>query len=54
MIFKEMGLDDAILSAIHELGFNEPTPIQENVIPQILGEKGDLIALAQTGTGKTA
>jgi ATP-dependent RNA helicase DeaD len=49
-----MGLDDPILKAIGELGFTEPTPIQEKVIPHLIGEQQDLIALAQTGTGKTA
>jgi ATP-dependent RNA helicase DeaD len=53
-IFNEMGLDDPIQRAVNELGFVEPTPIQEKVIPQILGSGQDLIALAQTGTGKTA
>jgi ATP-dependent RNA helicase DeaD len=54
MQFNEMGLDDSILTAIGDLGFTEPTPIQENVIPHIMGKSQDLIALAQTGTGKTA
>lgn len=53
-IFNEMGLDDPIQRAVSELGFAEPTPIQEKVIPSILGSTQDLIALAQTGTGKTA
>lgn len=53
-IFNEMGLDDPIQRAVNELGFVEPTPIQEQVIPQVLGSSQDLIALAQTGTGKTA
>jgi ATP-dependent RNA helicase DeaD len=52
--FNEMGLDDPILKAVSELGFTEPTPIQEKVIPHLIGEQQDLIALAQTGTGKTA
>ncbi|MFP4368030.1 MAG: DEAD/DEAH box helicase [Candidatus Kapaibacterium sp.] len=52
--FKEMGLDSRILQAIEGLGFIEPTPIQERTIPYILGSEKDLIALAQTGTGKTA
>ncbi|MEX0988503.1 MAG: DEAD/DEAH box helicase [Bacteroidales bacterium] len=54
VLFNEMGLDDSIQKAVSELGFTEATPIQEKVIPQILGKKQDLIALAQTGTGKTA
>jgi ATP-dependent RNA helicase DeaD len=52
--FNEMGLDAPILKAIAELGFTEPTPIQEKVIPHLAESKKDLIALAQTGTGKTA
>jgi len=52
--FNEMGLDDPIQRAVNELGFVDPTPIQEKVIPHILGLDQDLIALAQTGTGKTA
>lgn len=52
--FNEMGLEDPILKAAAELGFLEPTPIQEKVIPRILESKQDMIALAQTGTGKTA
>ncbi len=52
--FDEMGLDGSILKAVKELGFENPTPIQEKVIPRILADKKDLIARAQTGTGKTA
>ncbi len=52
--FKEMGLSEDILRATDELGFEEPTDIQEKVIPEILNKNGDLIGLAQTGTGKTA
>lgn len=53
--FKELGLCDEILQGIEELGFKEPMPIQEKVTPYLLGEgKEDLVALAQTGTGKTA
>ncbi len=52
--FNEMGLADPILKAVSELGFTEPTPIQEKVIPHLIKEQQDLIALAQTGTGKTA
>lgn len=54
VLFEEMGLDASLLKAVKELGFESPTPIQEKVIPKILAEKVDLIALAQTGTGKTA
>lgn len=52
--FQEMGLNPAIQKAIDELGFVAPTPIQQQAIPQILSSEQDLIALAQTGTGKTA
>lgn len=51
--FKEM-LDESIAKAVEKLGFTSPTPIQEKTIPLILKDKSDLIALAQTGTGKTA
>ena len=54
MSFKELKLRDEILSAIDELGFELPMPVQEKVIPFMLGEQADLVALAQTGTGKTA
>ena len=53
-LFKETTLSSPILKAITELGFESPTPIQEQTIPHLLSEKGDLIATAQTGTGKTA
>lgn len=52
--FKEMGLNESLLEAVHELGFVEPTPVQKQAIPHILTSEKDLIALAQTGTGKTA
>ncbi|MEN8229775.1 MAG: DEAD/DEAH box helicase [Bacteroidota bacterium] len=54
MLFDEMDLNESILRAVKELGFQEPTPVQEKVIPRILNNKQDLISLAQTGTGKTA
>lgn len=54
MTFNETNLGPEILRAIDELGFVNPTPIQEKTIPQILDSKNDLVALAQTGTGKTA
>ena len=53
MTFKEIGLDDRILEAISYMGFDKATPIQEKAIPEILKGR-DLIACAQTGTGKTA
>ena len=52
--FEEMGLDGALLKAVKDLGFETPTPVQEQVIPKILNDKVDLVTLAQTGTGKTA
>jgi len=52
--FKELGLNSEILNSLDDLGFVEPSPIQEKSIPFILESKKDLIALAQTGTGKTA
>lgn len=53
--FNEMNLREEILKAIDELGFVEPTPVQEKVIPHLLGQsEGDLIVTSQTGTGKTA
>lgn len=51
--FQETGLDDQILKAIGELGFVEPTPVQEKSIPEILNCGKDIVSLAQTGTGKT-
>lgn len=54
VLFDEMGLNDSLLKAVNELGFEKPTPIQEKVIPNIMAEGRDLVALAQTGTGKTA
>ena len=53
--FRELGLSEEILRGIEDLGFVEPMPIQEKVTPYLLGEgTEDLVALAQTGTGKTA
>lgn len=52
--FRELGLEGEILKGIEDLGFETPSPVQEKVIPVILGEENDLVALAQTGTGKTA
>ncbi len=51
--FQETGLDEQILQAISELGFVEPTPVQEKSIPEILNCGRDIVSLAQTGTGKT-
>jgi ATP-dependent RNA helicase DeaD len=52
--FTTMGLSPALLKAIQELGFETPTPVQSKVIPIFLKSDRDLVALAQTGTGKTA
>jgi ATP-dependent RNA helicase DeaD len=52
--FEEIGLLDDVLNAIGELGFQKPTPIQEKTIPHMLDSNQDIIASAQTGTGKTA
>lgn len=52
--FEDLGLRSEILTAIAELGYESPMPVQEQVIPFMLEKNGDLIALAQTGTGKTA
>jgi ATP-dependent RNA helicase RhlE len=53
MSFKPLGLSDALIKAINHVGYTEPTPIQVKAIPQILNRK-DILASAQTGTGKTA
>lgn len=52
--FEALGLDSKLLKSIEELGFTQPTPIQEKAIPVLLSGTKDLIGLAQTGTGKTA
>ncbi len=49
-----LGLSEEVLRAVQELGFEKPTPVQEKVIPLLLKTPTDLVALAQTGTGKTA
>jgi len=54
MTFKELNLKADILSAIEELGYEFPMPVQEKTIPFMLEKTTDLVALAQTGTGKTA
>ncbi len=52
--FEELGIDSRVLKAISEMGFEKPMPVQEAVIPVLLEMDTDLVALAQTGTGKTA
>ena len=52
--FEGLGLDAKLVKATDALGFTEPTPIQEQAIPVLLGGTKDLVGLAQTGTGKTA
>ena len=52
--FKALGLNETLLRAITDLGFETPSEVQEKAIPVLLDEETDLIALAQTGTGKTA
>jgi ATP-dependent RNA helicase DeaD len=52
--FKELGLNDEILKALTDLGYEKPSEIQEKAIPQVISSTQDLKAFAQTGTGKTA
>lgn len=52
--FEELGVSEEIRKAIEELGYEHPMPVQEEVIPYLLGVNNDVVALAQTGTGKTA
>ena len=52
--FEELGVSPEIRRAIEEMGYETPMPVQEEVIPYLLGENNDIVALAQTGTGKTA
>ena len=52
--FEELGVSGEILKAIKEMGYETPMPVQEKVIPYLLGHNNDVVALAQTGTGKTA
>lgn len=53
-LFQQLGLQDTILQAIQDLGFQTPSEVQEKAIPHLLEHDTDLVALAQTGTGKTA
>jgi len=52
--FESLGINQDILAGINDLGFNEPMPVQTQVIPALLEKSNDIVALAQTGTGKTA
>ena len=52
--FQQLGLEDHLLQAINDLGFETPNEVQQKAIPTLLSEENDLVALAQTGTGKTA
>ena len=52
--FEELGVSPELRKAIEEMGYENPMPVQEEVIPYLLGENNDVVALAQTGTGKTA
>lgn len=54
MTFEELGVDAPLRKAVEDMGFEFPMPIQERVIPRLLGDAHDIVALAQTGTGKTA
>ena len=53
MSFDQLGLSPKVLSAVTKAGYSEPTPIQEQAIPEVLNGR-DIIGIAQTGTGKTA
>lgn len=50
--FQDLGVREDLLRAIEELGFEYPMPVQEKVIPHLLTQDNDVVALAQTGTGK--
>ncbi|MCY1488463.1 DEAD-box ATP-dependent RNA helicase CshA [compost metagenome] len=52
--FEQLGLSESLLRAILDLGFENPTEVQEKAIPLLLAQDTDMVALAQTGTGKTA
>ena len=52
--FSELGLKPELAQAVAELGFIQPTPIQEQAIPELIQNPRDLVGLARTGTGKTA
>jgi len=52
--FEQLGLNESLLKAILDLGFENPSEVQEKAIPLLLEKDTDMVALAQTGTGKTA
>ena len=52
--FQQLGLEEHLLQAINDLGFETPSEVQQKAIPTLLSDENDLVALAQTGTGKTA
>ena len=52
-LFEQLGLDEPILRAITDMGFETPSEIQQKAIPTLLEDDTDMVALAQTGTGKT-
>ncbi len=54
MTFNDLGLRSQVVKAVTDMGFEQPTPIQEQAIPHLLKSKSDFVGLAQTGTGKTA
>ena len=54
MTFADLGVNAPLIKAVTDMGFENPMPVQEKVIPHLLNENTDVIALAQTGTGKTA
>ena len=53
-LFEQLGLDEPLLKAISDMGFETPSEIQQKAIPTLLANGADMVALAQTGTGKTA
>ena len=52
--FQDLGLNEDLLQAINDMGFTKPSEVQDKAIPILLEQDVDLVALAQTGTGKTA
>ena len=52
--FQSLGLKDTLIKAITDLGFINPTEVQQRIIPKLISENDDVVCLAQTGTGKTA